>query len=45
MTCKREGCLNNTRHPNRSECWKNGLCESCFWGNSNNRYRRKNARF
>lgn len=44
MTCGQEGCLENTRWPNRSVCWKNGFCPEHFWGNSSWRYKHKRFR-
>lgn len=44
MTCKKEGCLNNTRWPNRSECWiKAQLCQEHYWDKK--RYNPKGSRF
>jgi len=34
MTCGQKGCLENTRWPNRAECWKNGLCQIHYWDES-----------
>jgi len=44
MTCGKEGCNNKTRWPNRSICWKNGLCQKHFWGSSTWRYKHKKFR-
>jgi len=43
MTCKEKGCLNNTRHPNRAECWKHQLCPDHYWDKT--RYNPKGSRF
>ena len=43
MTCGQQGCLENTRWPNRAVCWKNGFCQKHFWGKE--RYTPKNSRF
>ena len=45
MTCKEEGCINNTRWPNRSECWRNGLCPEHYWNSKAKRdWRHKNEK-
>lgn len=43
MTCKKEGCLRNTRNPNDFECWRNGLCPDHYW--DKRRYYQKGSRF
>ena len=41
MTCGQEGCLVNTRWPNRSECWsKAQRCPKHYWGNERYRHKR-----
>lgn len=44
MTCGKEGCLENTRWASRHECWRNGLCQKHYWGDSTWRYKHKRFR-
>lgn len=43
MTCRKQGCLNKTRWPNRCECWKEQLCPKHYWDKK--RYNQKGSRF
>lgn len=43
MTCGQEGCLVNTRWPNKHECWRVAQrCPEHYWGKE--RYLRKKFR-
>lgn len=40
LTCGQEGCIINTRWPNRAECWREAQrCPKHYWGNE--RYHHK----
>jgi len=44
MTCGQQGCLENTRWPNKHECWRSGKCPKHYWGDSTWRYQKKRFR-